>query len=130
MENIVIDQKSVDKHEDRLWYLKGIFERSGGLGLEVLYGIVGYVTDRSASECRNLRDLDVSIVVEFLLKNLHGIAGDLMSGPGFYDLEWIWEGKAISFRFDENDKTKFTCTDKAVTAGVAGSDGLQQETVL
>jgi hypothetical protein len=127
---MVEDQKSVNKHEDRLWYLKGVFERSGGLGLEVLDDIVGYVTDRSASECRNLRDLDVLVVVEFLLKGSHGITGGLMSGAGLDDLEGIWEGKVISSKFNENDKTKFTCTDKAVTVGVAGSDGLQQETVL
>ena len=127
---MVEDYKGVNKHKDCLRYLKGIFKWSGGLGLEVLDGIVGYVTDRSASECRNLRDLDVSVVVEFLLKNSHRIASDLMSGAGLDDLEWVWEGKAISPRFNENDGTKFTCTDEAVTVGVAGSDGLQQETVL
>ena len=96
----------------------------------MLDGIVGYVTDRSASECRNLRDLDVSVVIELLLKKLHWIAGGLVSGASLDDLEWIWEGKAISSRFSENDEKMFTCTDKAVTASVAGSDGLQQETVF
>jgi len=96
----------------------------------VLDGIVGYVTDRSASECRDLRDLDVSVVIEFLLKKLHGIAGSLVSGAGLNDLEWVWEGRVISSRFSENDETIFTCTDEAVTVGVAGSDGLQQETVF
>ena len=93
LEDIVVDQESVDKHEDRLRYLEGIFERSGSLGLEVLNGIVRYVTDRPASECRDLWNLDVSVVVEFLLENSHRIAGDPMSRTGLDDLEGIWAGR-------------------------------------
>ena len=40
LENVVVDQESVDKHEYSLWYLEGIFECSGGLRLEMLDGIV------------------------------------------------------------------------------------------
>lgn len=100
---IVVDQECVDKHEDRLRYLEGIFEWPGSLGLKVLDGIVGYVTDRSASECRNLWDLDVSVVVEFLLEDLHRIAGDLMSRASLDDLEGIWAG--VRWAMDhENDQ--------------------------
>lgn len=93
MEDVVVDQESVDKHEDRLWYLEDIFERSGSLGLEVLDSIVGYVTDRPTSECRNLGNLDVSVVAEFLLENPHGIASGIMPGAGLDDLEGVWTGR-------------------------------------
>ena len=51
-------------------------------------------------------------------------------GPVLMTLNGSGRGGRINSRFNESDQRRFTCTDKAVTVGVAGSDRFQQETVL
>ena len=54
-----------------------------------------------------------------------------MAEAGLDDLDGIWGRRgAIILDHENNLKKLWTCTDKAVTVGMAGSDGFQQETVL
>ena len=89
LEEVVVDEDGVDEHENGLGDVEVVVERAGGLGLEVLDGVVGDVGDGAAGEGGDLGELDVAVDGELALEGEHGVAGDLLVGAGLDYLEGI-----------------------------------------
>ena len=87
---MVIDNNSVDDHEDGLWYAKRVLRDSRCLRLEVLYTIIRDISNSATCKGWDFWKLDIAVLGKFLLKWYGGIALDELVRPCLNDFERIW----------------------------------------
>ena len=126
---VVVNEECVDEHEDRFGDAQGIFERSRGLGLEMLDGVVPNVSNGSSSKCRHLGQLDVLVHPELLLERSHRIPYDLFIGANTDDLKGVFTG--VSEHKHIRIYEIRTCSDEAIPRQVLSCyHGFQKEAIL